>query len=276
VPTEYSGSGDPQRTIDLLWGVRRPRRGPKPSLSGEQVVTTAIEIADRDGLGGLSMRRLADELGITAMSLYGYVPSKAELLDVMADRAYGEIAAPRDSAPSGQALSGQAQSGQARSWQARSWQARLALLADQHWTVLLAHPWLLQIAASRPLLGPNMTGFYDAELAAVDGLGLTDIDLDLVVSLLDDYVRGAARGAVEAAEAQARTGISDQQWWQTYGPLLADVLDPARYPTAVRVGAAAGAEYGAAYDAARSFRFGLQRIIDGIALFVGQTGNSAD
>ena len=257
MPTEYSGSGDPQRTIDLLWGVNRPRRGPKPSLSGEQVVTTAIEIADRDGLGGLSMRRLADELGITAMSLYGYVPSKAELLDVMADRAYGEITAPRDSAPSGQAP---------------SWQARLALLAEQHWTVLLAHPWLLQIAASRPLLGPNMTGFYDAGLAAVDGLGLTDIDMDLIASLLDDYVRGAARGAVEAAEAQARTGISDQQWWHTYGPLLADVLDPARYPTAVRVGAAVGAEYGAAHDAARSFRFGLQRIIDGIALFVGQTG----
>ena len=91
MPTEYSGSGDPQRTIDLLWGVQRRRRGPKPSLSGEQVVTTATRIADRDGLGGLSMRRLADELGITAMSLYGYVPSKAELLDVMADRAYAEI-----------------------------------------------------------------------------------------------------------------------------------------------------------------------------------------
>ena len=210
-------------------GVHRPRRGPKPSLSGEQVVTTAIQIADRDGLGGLSMR---------------------------------EIAAPRDSAPSGQAPFGRA----------LSWQARLALLAEQHWSVLLAHPWLLQIAASRPLLGPNMTGFYDAELAAVDGLGLTDIDMDLVVSLLDDYVRGAARGAVEAAEAQARTGISDQQWWHTYGPLLADVLDPARYPTAVRVGAAAGTEYGGAHDQARSFRFGLQRIIDGIALFVGQTG----
>src|SRR6185437_10911725 len=151
--TEYSGSGDPRRTIELLWGVRRRRRGPRPSLSGEQIAAKAIELADRDGLGGLSMRRLADELGITAMSLYGYVPSKAELLDVMADRAYGEIAAPRDSAPSGQAPSGQA-----LSWQALSWQARLALLADRHWTVLLAHPWLLQIAASRPLLGPNMTG----------------------------------------------------------------------------------------------------------------------
>ena len=248
MPTEYSGSGDPQRTIDLLWGVRRPRRGPKPSLSGDQVVTTAIQLADRDGLGGLSMRRLAEELGITAMSLYGYVPSKAELLDVMADRAYAEIPA--------------------RGRPAAPWQATLTALAERHWALLLSHPWLLQIAASRPLLGPSLTAFYDAELAAVDGLGLTDVDLDLIVSLLDDYVRGAARGAVEAAEAQARTGVSDQQWWQTYGPLLAEVLDPARYPTAIRVGAAAGAEYGAAHDPSRSFRFGLRRIIDGIEAFI--------
>src|ERR1700735_3590691 len=118
---EYSGSGDPRRTIELLWGVQRRRRGPKPSLSGEQVVTTAIRIADRDGLGGLSMRRLADELGITAMSLYGYVPSKAELLDVMADRAYAEIPV--------------------RDLPARPWRAELAPLGEQHRAVLPAHPW---------------------------------------------------------------------------------------------------------------------------------------
>jgi AcrR family transcriptional regulator len=199
------------------------------------------------------MRRLADELGITAMSLYGYVLSKAELLDVMADRSYAEIT-PRDS-------------------QAKPWRATLAALAEQHWALLLSHPWLLQVASSRPLLGPGMTAFYDAELAAVDGLGLTDIDMDLIVSLLDDYVRGAARGAVEAAQAQAHTGVSDQQWWQTYGPLLAVVLDPARYPTAIRVGAAAGAEYGAAHDPARSFTFGLQRIIDGIEVFITEASS---
>jgi AcrR family transcriptional regulator len=248
MPTEYSGSGDPRRTIDLLWGVHRRRRGPRPSLSGEQIVAAAIRIADRDGLGGLSMRTLADDLGITAMSVYGYVPSKAELLDVMADRAYGEITLHSDPTA--------------------TWQARLAALAQQHWTLLLSHPWLLQIAASRPLLGPGMTALYDAELTAVDGLGLTDVDMDLIVSLLDDYVRGAARGAVEAAEAQDRTGMPDQQWWETYGPLLAEVLDPARYPVAVRVGTAAGAEYGAAHDPARSFRFGLQRIIEGISAFI--------
>ncbi len=137
MPGEYSGSGDPRRTIELLWGVRRRRRGPKPSLSGEQIVAKAIELADRDGLGSLSMRRLADELGITAMSLYGYVPSKAELLDVMADRAYGEITA---------ALT-----------PPTPWQTRLAALAHQHWALLLSHPWLLHIAASRPFLGPNAT-----------------------------------------------------------------------------------------------------------------------
>ena len=251
MPGEYSGSGDPRRTIELLWGVRRRRRGPRPSLSGDQIVAKAIELTDRDGLGGLSMRRLADELGITAMSLYGYVPSKAELLDVMADRAYGEITSQGDPAT--------------------HWQSCLAVLAQQHWALLLSHPWLLHIAASRPLLGPNVTALYDAELAAVDGLGLTDIDMDLVVSLLDDYVCGAARGAAEAAEAQARTGMSDQQWWEAYGPLLAEVLDPARYPTAVRVGSAAGAEYGTAHDPARSFRFGLRRIIDGIDAFINTT-----
>jgi AcrR family transcriptional regulator len=248
MPGEYSGSGDPRRTIELLWGVRRRRRGPRPSLSGEQIVDKAIELADRDGLGGLSMRRLAGELGITAMSLYGYVPGKAELLDVMADRAYGEISSRGDPAT--------------------AWQDRLAALARQHWSLLLSHPWLLHIAASRPLLGPHVTALYDAELAAVDGLGLTDIDMDLIVSLVDDYVRGAARGAAEAADAQARTGISDQQWWEAYGPLLAEVVDPARYPIAIRVGTAAGAEYGAAHDPARSFRFGLQRIIDGIDAFI--------
>ena len=253
MPTEYSGSGDPRRTIDLLWGVHRRRRGPRPSLSGEQIVAAAIRIADRDGLGGLSMRTLADELGITAMSVYGYVPSKAELLDVMADRAYGEITLHSDPTA--------------------TWQARLAALAQQHWTLLLSHPWLLQIAASRPLLGPGMTALYDAELTAVDGLGLTDVDMDLIVSLLDDYVRGAARGAVEEAEAQDRTGMSDQQWWETYGPLLAEVLDPTRYPVAVRVGTAAGAGYGAARDPARSFRFGLQCIIDGIGIFVDRAGH---
>src|SRR5919112_1054849 len=86
VSTEYSGSGDPQRSMELLWGLQqRPKRGPKPRLTVEQIVQAALGVADAEGLAALSMRRVADELGVAPMSLYTYVPSKAELIDVMLD-----------------------------------------------------------------------------------------------------------------------------------------------------------------------------------------------
>ncbi len=248
--TQYSGSGDPRRTIELLWGVERPRRGPKPRFTVSQIARAAIDLADRDGLPGLSLRRVADELGITAMSLYGYVPSKAELLDVMVDQVRAELDVHRTTSA--------------------TWRDALHELAYRHWKLCLAHPWLLQIAGSRPLLGPHSTAKYERELAAIDGIGLSDVDMDLVVSLLDDYVHGAARRAVEAAEAERLTGMTDQQWWETFGPLLGQVVDEKHYPTAVRVGAAAGAEHQSAYDPARSFEFGVQRILDSVEAYLGK------
>src|SRR3712207_6789445 len=92
--TEYSGSGDLELSLRLLWGRREPRsRGPKPGLDVETIVTTAIRIADADGLAGLSMRRIAQELGVGTMSLYRYVRGKSELLTVMLDRVLDEDAA---------------------------------------------------------------------------------------------------------------------------------------------------------------------------------------
>lgn len=256
--TEYSGSGDPRRTVELLWGVKdRPRRGPKPRLSVDRIARVAIEIADRDGLAGLSMRRVADEVGLTAMSLYGYLPGKAELLDVMADRVYGELSLSEAGAGGG-------------------WREGLEGVARRNRALYLAHPWLLQVAISRPLLGPNATAKYDRELRIIDRLGLSEVEMDLLVGLVNDYVRGAVRGAVEAAQAKEQTGMSDQQWWEIYGPLLGEVLDPERFPTAIRVGTAAGAEYDAAYDPDRSFEFGLQRVLDGIEAFIaGRSGQLA-
>src|SRR5207253_2790191 len=90
--TEYTGRGDPAKSLELLWGLRsRPTRGPKPALTIEQIVAAAVGIADTEGLVAMSMRRVADELGVGAMTLYRYVPGKAELLDVMLDSVYGEM-----------------------------------------------------------------------------------------------------------------------------------------------------------------------------------------
>ncbi|MGO4423231.1 TetR/AcrR family transcriptional regulator, partial [Streptomyces sp. MCAF7] len=85
--TEHSGSGDISRSLELLWGTgERPSRGPKRGLTLERIVTAAIAVADAEGLAAVSMRRLSAELGTGTMSLYRYVPGKAELLDLMLDQ----------------------------------------------------------------------------------------------------------------------------------------------------------------------------------------------
>jgi AcrR family transcriptional regulator len=261
VTIEYPGRGDPKRSMELLWGVgERSRRGPKPKLTAGQIARAAIELADAEGLAALSMRRVADRLGVTAMSLYTYVPGKAELLDLMLDTVYGEVGGEVGGEDDGTG----------------GWRERLEGVARRSRALYQRHPWLLTVATSRPVLGPNVTAGYDSALRAVDGIGLTDIEMDLVVTVLADYVHGAVRGAVDAAQAEQRTGISDDEWWAEYAPLLEKVFDPDRYPTAARVGAAAGAEYGAASDPARAFEFGLQRLLDGIAVLVAARSTGED
>jgi hypothetical protein len=82
------------------------------------------------------------------------------------------------------------------------------------------------------------------------------------------YVQGSARAAAEAATSVRDTGVTDAEWWETYGPLLAKVFDPEKYPVAARVGQVAGETYQSAYDARHGFEFGLARILDGVAALI--------
>jgi AcrR family transcriptional regulator len=246
VTTDFTGGGNPRRSIELLWGLDPgPRPGPKPRFTVAAIATSAIAIADADGLPALTMRKVAERLGVSPMSLYTYVPGKAELIDLMLDTVLGEV-------PLG--FDGTA-----------DWRDRLGRVARENWNLYLRHPWLLQVATSRPPLGPHLIAKYDHELRAIDGIGLTDIEMDLAVQLVGDYVHGAARTAVSATLVAQRTGLTDEQWWEQAGPVLEKVLDPAATPTATRVGAAAGAEYNAASDPARAFEFGLSCLLDGLA-----------
>src|SRR5216117_1909772 len=91
----YGGRGDPIRSMELLWrdaAAPARGRGPKPGLTVDRIVAAATELADGDGLAALSMRRVAERLGVGTMSLYTYVPSKADLIDVMYDAACGSVA----------------------------------------------------------------------------------------------------------------------------------------------------------------------------------------
>jgi AcrR family transcriptional regulator len=249
VTTEYTGGGDPQHSIELLWGApERPRRGPKPRLTAAMIVAAAIQLADSEGLAALSMRRVADQLGVATMSLYTYIPNKAELIDLMMDTAFGEQERP-DASPG-------------------YWRARLEQIAKASWKLYHRHPWMLQVMTSRPPLGPHTLEKYEYELAAVDGIGLTDLEMDAVVSLIGGYVQGAARGSVEAEQIVQHSGMTDEQWWAATAPALERLADLSRFPLAGRVGMAAGQAHGSAYDAAHNFEFGLARVLDGIETLV--------
>jgi AcrR family transcriptional regulator len=243
--TEYSGSGDPTKSLELLWGLQtRPTRGPTPALTVEQVVATAVRIADAEGLAAMSIRRVADELGVGAMTLYRYVPGKAELLDVMLDTVYGEM--PR------RVVKG-------------DWRAKLDEVARENRQLYLNHPWLLQIAVSRPPLGPNVMAKYEYELSAIEGIGLDDVEMDAAIGLVTGYVHGAVRSAVEARQVILRSGITDKEWWLAHEPLLEKIGDAQKFPLASRVGTTVGQVFDAPYDSEHGFEFGLARVLDGIA-----------
>ncbi len=235
----------------MLWGSDQPAqaRGPKPSLTVQGIARAAIDLADSEGLDALSMRRVAERLGVGTMSLYTYVPGKAELVDVMLDAIHletpGEV-------PRG------------------SWRQQLEATARDQWALARRHPWMLHIATSRARVGPGIIAKYVRELRIVEGLGRDDIEMDSIITLVNDYVAGAARSAINALDVERSSGMDDAAWWAATGPWLAKVLNPERYPVASRVGTTTGQHYQAVSDPDHAFEFGLQRVLDGIEALIQQ------
>ncbi|SDP67406.1 regulatory protein, tetR family [Lentzea jiangxiensis] len=240
---EHTGSGDPARTLALLWRTQeRVSRKGKPDLSVDRIVQAGIALADADGLKALSMRRVAESLGVGTMSLYTYVPGKGELVDVMVDTV--------------QAVTGREQS--------PGWREHLAYVARENLRLHRRHPWLLQVAPSRTVLGPQVAAKYDFELRGLEGVGLSDVEMDSVLNLVLGHVQNSARGLTAAAVTEKETGLTDQQWWDAAAPVLMTVFDPARYPVAARVGGAVGQAHHSAFSPEHSFEFGLEMILDGV------------
>jgi AcrR family transcriptional regulator len=250
IPSAHTGGGDPARTLALLWRdpAAVPRHGPRQHLTIDQVVAAATALADAGGLDAVTMRRVAQSLGVVPMTLYTYVPGKAELLDLMLDAAYQQM--PR-AGTAGQ-----------------PWRQRVTAVAEENRALFDAHPWAAAISAIRPPLGPGLMAKYEHELSALDGLGLGDIEIDAALTHLLTFVQAWARAAADARAVRHDTAMDDEQWWAASAPLLERVLDPSAYPTAVRVGTAAGTAHQAAYNPQHAYDFGLQTILDGLAALI--------
>ncbi|MEU8901131.1 TetR/AcrR family transcriptional regulator [Nocardia sp. NPDC048505] len=233
-------------TVELLWGTRqRPKRGPKPALTLAGIVDEAIALADAEGLASLSMQRLAERLGYTKMSLYRYVPGKEQLTALMLDAALG---APPEPEP-----------GQRASWQAALRQWAMTIFGRYR-----AHPWSLELAVGVRPMGPNEMAWLEVALAALSGTGLTGPErLDTVV-LINGHVRSLAQQSRAATGAQPAEQVARQ-----FADMMAAAGDG--YPEVRAAFVEEAATTGAspfADNAGDALHFGIERILDGLAVLV--------
>lgn len=188
---------DPARAIAVLWGrAASPRRGPRQAVSVDEIVASAVGIADEDGLDAVTMRAVGNELGRTAMSLYTYVVSRDVLIDLMYDSVHAEL--------------GEVRSG-------GDWRKAVARWSVKLRDLYLLHPWLLEI--QRPVPGPHEQQVLESLLRILAAAELPIEDRQAATSALFSIVKGAAR---QAADARAAITQADIEWWAAVGKALAE------------------------------------------------------
>jgi len=204
---------------------------PDAGLSKQRVVDEAIRLADREGVDGLSMRRLAATLGAGAMSLYHYVANKEELLDAMVDIVFQEIELPP---------------------QETDWQSALRQRAVSARQVLARHPWAVGLMESRTSPGPANLRHHEAVTACLRRAGFSVVMATHANWLLDSYVYGFA-----LQEASLPFDTADELAGMAEGVYLPQ-LPPDEFPY---LNESAAALVAAGFDPAEQFIFGLDLVL---------------
>jgi AcrR family transcriptional regulator len=207
----------------------------------ESVVDAAVTLADAEGLESVSMRRVAAELGVGTMSLYRYVETKDDLLDLMIDQVMGEGERPP---------------------RRSDWRAELRGIGLRHRTLVLRHPWVLGVCASRPPFGPNMLDTTERMLSAMDGQGIGIDAMARLGGTVMAYVSGFVMSEIAEVETIRRTGVTEDEYRSAVGPYLMGVLAEGRHPLLARY--LHDAEHHP--DPDQVFESGLDRVLDGIAV----------
>ncbi|OZM80248.1 TetR/AcrR family transcriptional regulator C-terminal domain-containing protein [Pseudonocardia sp. MH-G8] len=227
-------------------GAGRPRR-PSPddgALAPERIVGVAIAIADREGLAGLSMRRVAADLGAATMALYRHVADKDDLVLRMLDAAIGEWRPPAH-APAG-------------------WRARLEAAARQLWALFRRHPWVAPaMSMTRPQPLAQGLAYSEWTLAALEDSGADRTTAFTAYLTLFNYVRGTAVNLEPEVEAEAASGLDPDAWMDTQVPTLRAIVADGAFPVFERM---LSRPYD--FDLDTLFEFGLQRLLDGFAALI--------
>jgi AcrR family transcriptional regulator len=234
-------------SIELAWG-RRPRatRGPKPGLTLDRIVAAGIKVAMTDGIGSLSMTRVASELGVGTMSLYRYVTAKDELLTLMVDDVLGS--------PS-PALPGE------------DWRSGLTRWAVGVRDAYRRHPWALRVPISAPPLGPNNVAWLENALRTLAETPLSEQQKLSTVLLVSGFVRNDATLNLDLA-AGAGGAAGGGQVMPMYARMLGALIEGGDFPAlsdALASGALEDED-----DPDSEFEFGLERLLDGVAALIAR------
>ncbi|MFJ6773575.1 TetR/AcrR family transcriptional regulator [Kitasatospora sp. NPDC091257] len=229
-------------TVRLLWGPpARPTRGPKPALSLERIAAAGVEVADAEGLAAVSMQKVAGLLDFTKMSLYRYVPGKAELIALMVESA---VEAPPHAS------------------EGADWRDQLTAWAHHLAESFARHPWLLDATVGARVIGPKELAWLERVVTALDGHGLTGPERMDAAVLLTGHVRGIAAQARAAGPA----ATPEAELLAALGTVVQEHAD--RFPAV----AAAMADPGGRDQA---LEFGLERILDGLAALIERRADTA-
>ena len=212
----------------------RPRITTDPSIGS----TTPITIADQQGLDALTMRRIADALGAGTMSLYWYVRSKDELIELMRD----EVAGEHTLQPSG------------------DWRSDLARFARDTRAMFLRHPWLASVAFGTPPLGPNALRQDELTAAAMSSLGVDLQTQGAIGAVVYFFVVGFVLRELAQQQVQQRTGVTIEEWRASVAPYIQQQLASGRYPNLQRAISSGGD-----LDNDAAFEFILNFILDAVA-----------
>ncbi|WP_081972601.1 TetR/AcrR family transcriptional regulator [Leptolyngbya sp. KIOST-1] len=205
---------------------------PDRPLSRERILAEAMVLADRGGLEALSMRKLAEALGVKAMSLYNHIANKDDLIDSLIDRVVSEIELPRlDS----------------------DWQTAMRRRAISAYAVLLRHPWAALVLMSRLNVGPAMLRYVDATLGCLVEAGFSSEMADHGWNAIDSHIYGFTLQALNFPLNPADYPVVAKSF--------VDHIPADQYPYLNQL---TYQVIEGRYDGLHSFEFGLDLILDGL------------
>lgn len=234
------------RGIALSWGIaERPQKGPKRELSLEGIIDAAVAIADAEGLAAVSMARVASSLGFTTMSLYRYVTSKDELVQLMQNAASVVLIPPLD---------------ESQDWRdgLREWSASVHAAYRRH-------PWILDLPVGSVPMSPSDLAMVDWAMRILRDLPLSQAEKMSTLLLLSGYTRSV--GMLERDLTATDPADSNPEHHAALRQLVTEELFPYLYPI-VQSGVYTGDDAAAAGDTDEDASFGLERILDGVERYV--------